>query len=538
MFRVLIVDDEPIICKGLANIINWKSLGCMVCGLATDGKDGIKKIRELKPDIIISDICMPELNGIDMITETRDLIPHSKVIILTGYRDFEYAQNALKLGAFDYILKPSKVEEITEIIKRAVTELKVELKNELEVDNLRKHFEKTMPILKDKLLCDVILSKSISDDVIDELKIYNVEIGKFLLAVAEVDTQIDEKTIGSDKYLYKFGVINSFSEMFSEKYYVEKVNVSSNRVAFIIQPEILDDKTMQDIYANVSSLQELVSKCFDFTITVAVSSQGSGAYQLPEKMEECMYALEHKFYIGNGSMILYDDLDTFFKKNDLSYLKEQQSALINGIKAGNEEQVQSTLKCILEGIIKAGVSEIEVIRNFYWSTLEDIFEIRSSFKSLEQKETGNGGIINIYPLISQAESLGDLHSLLEKSANSVVVKIKAFNQNRIGSIMQKASEYITQNYNKPLTLNDVAEKSYVSTYYLSRMFKKQFNKSFVDFLNEVRIDKAKEYLRDSKYKTYEVGELVGITDSHYFSKLFKKYTGMTASEFRSSFEIK
>jgi two-component system response regulator YesN len=124
MFKVLIIDDEPIIRKGLKNIINWKSFECEVCGEAADGMDGGELIRKHLPEIIITDIKMPEVDGLSMLRDIKSVVPESKIIILTGHRDFDYAQEALKIGAFDFLLKPSKIEELTSVISRAVKELK------------------------------------------------------------------------------------------------------------------------------------------------------------------------------------------------------------------------------------------------------------------------------------------------------------------------------------------------------------------------------------------------------------------------------
>lgn len=533
MFDVLLVDDEPIICKGFANIIDWNKLNCRICGIAYDGMEGKEKIAELKPHIIISDISMPGLNGLDMVKETRQIIPYSKVIILTGYRNFEYAQEALKLGAFDYILKPSKVEEITSIVKRAVMQLNFEMRKEDEMENLKKHFEKAMPILKEKLLYDIISYRNVDDHVLNELTLYNVSIINFIMSVIEVDVNMQENKPDNDKYLYRFGVINTFSDMLSEKYIVERVNISSSRIAFIIQLPEISSKIQQDLYKNICDLQQFVSKCFDFTITAAVSSIGHGTHDLPDKMKECVYALQHKFYMGNGSIILYKDLAPMLKNKDLSFMEDLQKLLIESIYAGNEEEVKSLMSRIYENISKVGAADRDSIKFFYWGIFEAIYNIRKSFKPSERGEREKNSIINIYNLVHEADDLNTLHETLEQSVIDIVNKIKVYNQSHIDITMERAAQYIRDNYNSSISLNDVAEHTYVSTYYLSRMFKKYFDKNFVDFLNEIRMEKAKQYLKDPKYKTYEVGELVGIPDAHYFSKLFKKFTGITATEFRA-----
>ena len=110
MFKVMIIDDEPIIRKGIKNILNWKQFGCEICAEASDGEEGRTLIKKYRPDILITDIRMPEIDGLKMIKDVKDLIPDCKIIVLTGYRDFDYVQEALKLGVFDFVLKPSKIE--------------------------------------------------------------------------------------------------------------------------------------------------------------------------------------------------------------------------------------------------------------------------------------------------------------------------------------------------------------------------------------------------------------------------------------------
>ena len=154
MFKVIIIDDEPIIRKGLKNIINWKQFDCTVCAEASDGEEGKQLIEAHRPDILITDIRMPEMDGLNMIRDVKSYIPNCKIIILTGYRDFDYVQEAIKLGAFDFVLKPSKIEELAAVVKRAVEELKYQRNRAEEMDKLKRLFEQNIPVLREKFLYD------------------------------------------------------------------------------------------------------------------------------------------------------------------------------------------------------------------------------------------------------------------------------------------------------------------------------------------------------------------------------------------------
>ena len=537
MYKVLIVDDEPIIRKGLRNIINWKNFGCEVVAEAGDGLDGLELIRKHKPDIIITDIKMPETDGLSMIKQMKEDVPDSKIIILTGHRDFDYVHEALKLGVTDFLLKPSRIEELTSAISRAVKELKFQNQRSEEFDKLSQLFTQNISVLREKLLYDIIYEINTNrDDIKEKLELFQTRQGNFLMLLVQNDA---EESDGSDisqydRHLYQFGIINTFIEIFSDKFDVLHVTLDTVGIAFIVMPrEGVEDELAEAINKKCTYLQEIINNCFGFTVTIAISSEGSDFTELPQKFSECRAALEHKFYLGNNSIIYHSDVNTFFRYDDHSMLEKLQKALLESIKSGNEAAVEDRLKDIYSYIRNIDPSQKEFIKNFYWNTITSINNIRLSLMSSEDgRKVEYTELSGLYGLIEKCSNADELHTLLEESARSVVSKVNNYNNKSIKLILRKAVEYLQTHYHEPITLNEVAEHTFVSTYYISRMFKKEMGKNFVDYLNELRIEKAKELLKDVRYKTYEVAEKVGIPDAHYFSRLFKKYVGMTPTEYR------
>ena len=534
MFKVLIIDDEPTIRKGLINIINWKKFQCEICGEASDGVEGLEKIEAYKPDLVFADINMPEINGLEMIKSAKQIVPHSKFIILSGYREFSYMQEAIKIGAFDYILKPSSIEDICEVVKRAVIELKYQRDDQLEAKKLRKCFEESIPILKEKLLYDIIFQININEEEIKEgFELYGIEINEFVMIMIEIDGDSKKKE-PYQRQLYQFGIVNTVEEMFAEEFKVEKIVLNNKQIAFIIGTHETVELLEEDVYKKVHSIQQLVESCFDFTVSIAISTKGKDVDELHDKMRECKNALAYRFYMGNSSIILYRDLSGFYKGQDNLAFDGIDKVLCNTIKTGNEEDVVHILGQINDKVIQTNLDP-EYIKTFYWNLIYEINMIRISIKNLEvQDKDLSHDISSLYKLIDNATQVKELQDLLEDVAMSVVHRINRYNKKNINQILQKAMDYICENYTMSITLNELAEHTYVSTYYLSRMFKKELGKNFVEYLNEVRIDKAKELLKDNKYKTYEVAELVGIQDPHYFSKIFKKYVNMTPTEYKDS----
>lgn len=539
MFKVIIIDDEPIIRKGLKNIVNWRQHDCEICAEASDGLEGAEKIRELQPDIIFTDIRMPEVDGLSMIREIKETVPESKIIILTGYRDFDYAQEAIKLGAFDFILKPSKIEELTNVVKRAVKELKFQKDKTEEIEKLKELYEQNIPVLREKLLYDVLYGINTNmEDINTKMSLFGLSVDKFTLVVVENESEKDTVNLKEDQYnshLYQFGIINTFEETFSEGFEVISITLNDKRIAFIVKCISQKTDNVEQIQKKCGYLQDIIQNCFGFTVTIAVSSEGNGAMQLFSKLKECNEALEHKFYIGNNSIIYYKDLHSFFKSEDDSLLEGHQKLLLDGIKSGNEGLVRTRLSDIFEYIDSLGGVNKEFLKNFYWNTVSLINNIRVSISSADnEKGLVSKDISSLFRMIEKCDSIRELNSILEEIAIHVVSRVNSFNHKSIKLIMKKALDFLEEHYTEQISLNEVAEHTFVSTYYISRMFKKELGKNFVDHLNEIRIQKAKELLKDVKYKTYEIAEMVGIPDAHYFSKLFKKYEGVTPSEYRDT----
>ncbi len=536
MYKVLIIDDESIIRKGIKNIVNWKQLDCEVCADASDGIEGIELIKKYLPEIIITDIRMPGMDGLSMIKQVKGIVPYSKIIILTGYRDFDYVQEAIKFGAFDFLLKPSKIEELTAVLTRAVNEINDQKVRHMEIDRFKVLFEQSIPVLREKLLYDIIYGLNTNEyEITEKMKLFNISIKNFVLVVMEND--YDEKSNSSqyDKHLYQFGIVNSFEEIFAEKYEVLSIMLNSSRVGFIIQKPDRIPLDIEEVSEKCSYLQEVINNGFGFTVTIAVSSGGVSAMELPEKLKECLGSLEYKSYMGTNSIIQYSDLNSFFRYEDYSTLDKYQKQLLESIKSGNEGLVKVTTQNIARYVTTNKIN-INYMKNFYYTTLSSINNIRISVSAIEVDKRHEEGrdIASLLKLIEKSESAEELNSLLEDVAVRIAEKVNNFNNKSIKLILRKAIDYIQEHYSEQVTLNEVAENIYVSTFYISRMFKKELGKSFVDYLNDVRIEKSKELLKDIKYKTYEVAEIVGISDPHYFSKLFKKYSGMTPSEYRET----
>ena len=536
MFKVMIIDDEPMIRQGIRTMVNWQEHGCEVCFEASDGIDGLEKIKTCKPEIIITDIRMPEMDGLTMIKEAKDLIPGSKIIILTGFRDFDYVYEALKIGAFGFILKPTRISELNSLITRAVTELRYTVARDEEIRKLRTLFEKNIPVLREKLLYELMYGmKDKGGDVEGRMKLFNIEINRFIMLLVQCEPGEEITTLSPyDRHVYQFGIVKSVEDIFSLSFKVLSIPINDTDSVFILSmpekigdiPSVINEKCQQ--------LQEMVTRCFNMVLTIAVSTEGLSYRDIHMKFNECHQALEYKHYAGSGSIIQYGDLNSFFRYDDFSDLKSIQQQLLDCVKAGNEVNARAKLDEMTVYFKKDTRSSSEWIKSYFKSLLTEINDIRLSVLAIdnEKSEDVSNSMESLNRMIHSTEDSGSLIDIMREAAIRVTERINRYNNKSIKLIVKKAIEYIHENYSEQLTLNDIAAHVYVSPSYVSRMFGREVGKNFVDYLNEVRIEKAKELLSDVRYKTYEIADRVGIQDARYFSRLFKKYTGKTPTEFR------
>lgn len=420
MYKILIVDDEAIIRKGLKTIVDWDKLQCNVCGEACDGIEAIEMVKTYMPDMIIIDIRMPGMNGIDAIKYIKGIDKKCKIIILSGYRDFEYMQSAIKLGAFDYILKPSKVVDIVNVVQRAINQIEEEKKKENEVDKLRKNAEDSTVALRQKLLYDLLLNAtSQTGSIADELKLCNLNIENYRVVAIEISNLDSECTSFRLQ-----GISDLFYDTFKKHCNVFSVKISYNKFVYIISSSD-KDILMQETEGKLNELIKSINEYYNFKISAGISDRGQDLFRL-----------------------------SVYFKQAVKYL-------------GPKSEYNQCLD-----INKDEISE--------------------------KRETPDKAIF--MPLV-----------------------------------IKNTVDYLNKNYKNNITLNEMAEYNNISSFYLSRLFAKETGKTFVDYLNEIRIEKAKALLKENNYKYYEIADMVGIKDAHYFSKIFKKYTGLTPSDYKNTY---
>lgn len=415
---ILVVDDEYLVRVGIRQTINWEAYNFQIIGEASNGEEGLAIAKAQKPDIVITDIRMPFMDGLEFMAKLREAGLTSKIIVLSGYDEFDYARTALKFGASNYLLKPIENQQLIETVLQVGKAIREERAKNMEYNRLKKE----LPTLQKQFLLDLLQGRLTEEEKINE-KINFLRIPLDTQALIIVVLRVDDvhlliQTRSAKKLTAVMEEINRLFEqqvMGTEGYRGLLLDTEAGELVAILE---LPERTADQ----VAKLKEVLKKFigflptqqeFDLTVSIGISAPFQGAVGMHDGYQEALTSANTKFVPGTNSVTYIED-----------------------------------------------------------------------------------------------EGVQDCHS-----------------------VVKAAVAYLKKNYRQNITVEMAARELLVSPSYLMHLFKEELGKTFVECLTEYRIEKAKELLKENKYRVYEVCTEVGYQDPKYFSQLFKKVTGLSPSDY-------
>lgn len=529
MYKILIAEDEDMIRKGIVKAIDWESLKISSVIEATNGEEALTLFEELQPEIILSDIRMPRLNGLELLSLIREINENAVFIILSGYEEFEYARCAIKEGAFSYLLKTSGKDELVQTLQDGIKQLdRLHNKEKIEEQTQQK-FNKNLPVLRTQLLNELIHHPYVDETLISRMKLAEIEFDfqKYQLSLAELDTDMEGIMVLSakDQLLYTFCINNIIEEVFSDS-----IVFQSYDGKFIVINRVGEDKQMHKrIVEKWELVQNLINLYYQVTISVAMTDSYCGMNQVKDAYLDAKRIISYKFSSGNNSIITENDVRNEYSgiqiisEDDLVHLKRE-------IIIGNETNVFGILNEIYS---KDNIRTMDI--NSYRLLCFKLVEA-SKKAMLEIDKTLIEEILGDVELLSETNSIQTFNAGKNWVMSYYSDALELIRSRRISkskSIILQAKQYIDDNYKHEITLNDVAAYIHLSPSYFSGLFTQEIGMSFLAYLTGLRINKAKELLVQEKYNVSEVGIEVGYPNPYYFSRIFKKHTGYSPMDYKA-----
>lgn len=523
MISLLIADDEGFVRNGLIRNLDWQSLGVDLVEQAVDGAAAYEKASELKPDILLTDVRMPRMDGIELATKLREALPNCKVIFMSGYSDKEYLKSALHLKAVSYIEKPINLKEISKVISEAVSMCSEE--KEKQVLDLKKDLtlKESLDMLKVNFPIEIIQTHT--DNALMEkwLNISNIQVTpstRFAALILNLGVRdwdsLSPKGIGKTSLqeqihsLFLTGGITTFSSF-----------KDANTMILIVIDHIkhLNDNILSDLSAQIIS--GLKDKC---PVFIGIGTIVETLQKISVSYQSAVIASQQLFFTGYGR----------YSRPEInpSLTFELKESIINDFKellvSRNNDKALEYLKELTRSIRPNTNTLIPNIKSLYFKILLVLLNHAARQKIVFSASSSESVL---WETLSEFTTLDEVESFVLNFVMAYFSEITMLEG--ISRCISDIYEIIENNYSKPdLTIKFISEKLYISHSHLCVLFKKETGKTLNQYITEFRIEKARELLEDSTVKLYYVAARVGYSDQNYFTKIFKKHTNMTPSEYR------
>jgi two-component system response regulator YesN len=522
--RLVVADDEELICAMLTKMIDFDGLGLELVGVAMDGLELTELIDSHRPDIVVTDISMPKVDGLKVVGTARQKGIQCKFIIISGCTQFEYAYNALKYDVNDYLLKPIDKDELNYALQKTINEL-----------NASGEIENSTSALHTFFVRNVIVQPSAA------LKSVAAVNGTYLLRIVEGTMRVIAINLDflgtnwtADENMTS--ITGKIAELVREHmnslcYETVLEEEDFSVIAFLNYNKEMEQSITEEIYAIFSDAKNIVGIFAGMTLTVCVSETVYDINHLNTAYSQVVHTQWTRRVLGTGRVIFYDPVD-----NELTPMLADKIAQIekNYKKALDSLDSSGILKCLEEifnipreslrkEAVRLLVKRIEIALSEKIEqlalTLVDIDEIRELYGKMCAEE-----MLTV--------TFKDLWDTLSYRMKDIIFRITKSLENKPLNPVRVAYQYVDQNFDKQITLDEIAKSVNLSPAYFSVFFKKETGMNLMDYVSNVKINKAKEYLRNTNMNVKEIAYALSFQDARYFSKLFKSKVGIKPTEYR------
>ncbi|MDY3248760.1 MAG: response regulator [Candidatus Choladocola sp.] len=536
MLKVFLVEDEVVIRNGIKNSIPWEKEGFLFAGEASDGELAYPLIKKEKPDILITDIKMPFMDGLELSRLVKKELPNIKIIILSGYNEFDYAKMAISIGVTDYLLKPISSAKLLEAVKKIGKVIEQEQEQAKLLDRYQKEMEENTHLEK-QCLWNLLVSKNLSTA---ELLENGQRLGMDFTASAYrvFLFKIMQSGDGTGYSEEVIEVSDRITEMSAQWEQVLTFDRGMEGWAFLIKGQ--DEEELTGHLKTYSrALQEAVQEYPDMEYFGGIGITVNRLRDVHTSYIEAAKAFSGRFFSKPNQILCHTDIMNLHTQNDekidvtnIRSRKSEQELVEKFLKNGTLEEVDGFLD---EYFLNIGNKNCQsllfrqyVVMNLYFAASDFLQNLGISMDRLPEN------CRDINAIVEEAVSVDAMKNHLSRLFTETINLRDSHSRKKYSVLLEEARAFIQENYQREdMSLNTVAAQVNISPSYFSAIFSGETGQTFVEYLTSVRLEKAKELLMCSSMRTAEIGYEVGYKDSHYFSYIFKKVVGCSPKDYKN-----
>lgn len=526
-YRVLLADDEEEIRTGISRKIDWASLGFCLVGEAGNGEEALELADRLRPDVVLTDIKMPFMDGLELCRRLRLTLPGARLVIFSGFDDFEYARQAMSLGVSEYILKPINASELQQVLEKLRDQLDRQRLERRDMETLRRRYEESLPVLRELFYTRLLSGQIRPEQVQDRAARYEIDLppGLWTVALVHVDGLGDE---GERDELLLLSVQSFLEKHFALEGCAARVVLYEDMAALLVHLDRED--RLYPLLEELERLSRLSQSYLGLRLTTGVGLPCQGAEELNRSAAGARSALDYRVLAGGGRVIYIGDQEPqtaaapFFDEED-------QRALSAAVKLGTQEQTGAVVRELIERLRHAGLS-LSKCDLFLLEVVTCLVRLTRSGGLAVEEVFGENftGVVSVSDFSSLeelgrwlGERCGQLHDLLGRRRSDSAWQM-----------VERAKDYIAGHYtDEGLSVETLCAHIHLSPTYFSTLFKREVGMPFTAYVTKVRMEEAVRLLRETDEKTYRIAEATGYSDPNYFSYVFKRQFGLSPSKFRA-----
>ena len=521
LYRVLLVDDEEDIREGISRKMDWLGLGFSLVGEAANGQDALELAESLRPDVILTDIKMPFMDGLELCRILTDRLPAARFVVFSGFDAFEYAKQAIQMNVVEYILKPINADELSAVLRRLKDQLDRERAERRNVELLRSRYTENLPVLRELFYANLLDG--------------HIEPGteRERAARLDIDLQGEEWAvglayIGSDRR-------DALSTLSVQKLLEESLTADRCRltlyndwVAVIVS--LTESFTIYDLIRVLDRVCTLAASYLGLTLTVGVGAPCKELSGMARSAAEARTALEYRSMVGRGQVIYIGDLEPDGGQV-LTFEEADERTLTAAVRLGSEQEVRDAAAALAGKIREANPSAGQY-NLFLMELVTHLIKMTRRSGVGVEEVFGTGFSLPIQD--SALPSLEELEDWCAERYLRLRTLIRRRQTDSAGQTVETAKEYIRQHYaESDLSVEKLCAYLHLSSTYFSTLFKRETGTSFTAYVTTVRMEAAAEAIRGTEEKTYLIAQRCGYEDPNYFSYVFKRHFGVTPTKYRS-----
>lgn len=525
MPTMVIVDDESIFRKGIAHLVKGFDLDWEVVGEARDGLEALEQVQRLRPDLVITDIRMPRMDGLELQSALAEKAPDTKCIVLSGYNDFKYVQTSIRTGVRDYLLKPVNKDELYQTLERMLDEWR-QIRRETDKDNAL--FKKS---LRSQLLWGLVQgSVQLGDaEMLEHVGLKLDHTGMYCM-IAELDKESvqEERYRRSDPALFTLYLSQLMEEMIHQHFH-GYVFTRQNKIVAVICEETSEQAQGRIASAARSMIRE-IRKISDITITIGIGYGVSDLESLPTAYNQAELALLYRLTDGGNRVLTYGEAAA--NKSLVQSVKDWDIPELM-IAEGHEAGLRREVRRLVEELSHSG--NPEVLRQHICKVLLQCYEMAVN-RGVVQEWLGEQDIIKVLEEALSITSRAEITGYCEEKVLSLSALLREQGRDHVTHAVDKVVAYIEAHYAEPITLSMMADMVYLNASYLSSLFKARLGCSFVEVLTRRRIREACRRLAHTSEKIVLIAESTGFANLRHFNRVFKTETGRTPKQYREEMQ--